>query len=235
MQKQRRRTPPPSTRAKSARRWNGFAPDKHEQHESKRVAILQQAARLFDERGYYETSLADIAASLHVTKPTLYYYVANKEDIVTQIIEQAALTVETHAAAARSGGANALERLRAFARDYVELINTEFGRCLLGMRRVPTSAATRTRTSAAYRRIDAIGRELIAEGIADGSIRDCDVRLASFALFGAINWTPNWFHPDEALSAAAAGDALFDIFERGLANPGSSSSSLTGRQPKSGP
>jgi AcrR family transcriptional regulator len=217
MQKQRRRTPLASTRPKPARRWNGLVADKQERHDGKRVAILQQAARLFDERGYYETSLADIAASLHVTKPTLYYYVANKEDIVTQIIERATLTVEAHAAAARSEGANALERLRAFARSYVELMNTDFGRCLLGLRRVPTSAATRARTSAAYRRIDAIGRELIADGIADGSIRDCDVRLASFALFGAINWTPNWFHPDESLSAGAAGDALFDVFERGLA------------------
>ena len=52
---------------------------------------------------------------------------------------------------------------------------------------------------------------------ADGSIRDCDVRLAAFALYGAMIWTPNWFHPDEALSAAQAGDALFDIFARGLA------------------
>jgi AcrR family transcriptional regulator len=219
MQKQRRRTSPASPRAKPARRWNGIVANQAEQHERKRVAILQQAARLFDEHGYYETSLDDIAASLHVTKPTLYYYVASKEDIVAQIIERATAGVEAHATAARAEGATALERLRAFSRGYVELMNSEFGRCLLTLRRVPTSSATRARAASGYRRIDAIGRELIAEGIADGSIRDCDVRLASFALFGAINWTPNWFHPDEALSASEAGDALFDIFERGLAAP----------------
>jgi len=70
-------------------RWNGTAAARDEQHDAKRTAILEQAARLFDERGYYETSLADIAAALHVTKPTLYYYVKNKEDIVGQIIERA--------------------------------------------------------------------------------------------------------------------------------------------------
>jgi AcrR family transcriptional regulator len=218
MQNQRRRRTSPPARAKRPRRWNGVVADRHEQHDQKRAAILQQAARLFDEHGYYETSLADIAAALHVTKPTLYYYVKNKEDIVGQIIERAIQAVETHALVARQSGSTALERLRAFTRGYVELMNSEYGRCLLTLRRIPTSAATRVRTAAGYRRIDAIGRELIAEGIRDGSIRDCDVRLAAFALFGAINWTPNWFHAGEALSATEAGEALFEVFERGLAS-----------------
>lgn len=217
MQNKRRRTASPRPPAKRPRRWNGAVADRGEQHGQKRTAILQQAAKLFDERGYHETSLADIAAALHVTKPTLYYYVKNKEDIVSQLIERAIEAVEAEALAARRAGSNGLERLRAFARGYVELMNSESGRCLLTLRRGPASAAARARTAAGYRRIDAIARDLIAEGIADGSIRDCDVRLAAFALYGAMIWTPNWFHPGEALSAAQAGDALFDIFARGLA------------------
>jgi AcrR family transcriptional regulator len=217
MQKERRRATSVPAKAKRPRRWNGFVADRQEQHGRKRLAILAQAAKLFDERGYYETSLADIAAALHVTKPTLYYYVKNKEDIVSQIIERAIETVEAHAVAAHAAGSNGLARLRAFARGYVELMNSDYGRCLLTLRRIPASPATRARTAAGYRRIDAIGRDLIAEGIRDGSIRDCNVRLAAFALYGAINWTPNWFHPGEPLSASEAGDALFDVLERGLA------------------
>jgi AcrR family transcriptional regulator len=217
MQEERRRTKSVPANSKRPRRWNGAVADRQEQHDQKRLAILGQAAKLFDERGYYGTSLSDIAAALHVTKPTLYYYVKNKEDIVSQIIERAIETVEAHAKTAHAAGSNALERLRVFARGYVELMNSEYGRCLLTLRRIPASAATRARTAAGYRRIDAIGRDLIAAGIRDGSIRECDVRLAAFALYGAINWTPNWFHPGEPLSASEAGDALFDVFERGLA------------------
>jgi AcrR family transcriptional regulator len=211
-----RRSPPIPPSAGRCPRWNGAVADRAEQHERKRIAILQQAAKFFDERGYYETSLADIAESLHVTKPTLYYYVENKEDIVRQIIARAIETVEAHAALVRASGPNAAERLRLFVRGYVELMNSEFGRCLLTLRRIPTSRATRAKTAAAYRRIDAVARELLAEGIADGSIRDCDVRVAAFALFGAMNWTPNWFHASEALTAAEAGEAIFEVFARGL-------------------
>ena len=39
------------------------------------------------ERGYYKTSLDDIARMQNVTKPTLYYYIKNKEDILVKCEE----------------------------------------------------------------------------------------------------------------------------------------------------
>ena len=51
-------------------------------HALKRDAVILAAARAFRERGYHNTSLDDLAASLKVTKPTLYLYVPNKEAIL---------------------------------------------------------------------------------------------------------------------------------------------------------
>ena len=48
----------------------------------KREAVIHAAARAFNERGYHNTSLDDIAAALEVTKPTIYYYVENKEQLL---------------------------------------------------------------------------------------------------------------------------------------------------------
>src|SRR3569832_1763296 len=48
----------------------------------KRDAVILAAARAFRARGYHNTSLDDLAASLKVTKPTLYLYVPNKEAIL---------------------------------------------------------------------------------------------------------------------------------------------------------
>jgi hypothetical protein len=41
---------------------------------------------------------------------------------------------------------------------------------------------------------------LIAEGIADGSIRPCDIRMTGNAIMGAVNWIPKWFHGDAAMA-----------------------------------
>ena len=71
------------TRAPSAAAspW-ASVPDRQQQREAKRHAVLQAAAQLFNERGFHATSLDDIAARLNVSKPTLYYYVKNKQELL---------------------------------------------------------------------------------------------------------------------------------------------------------
>jgi len=44
-----------------------------------RSRILKAAARIFAERGYYETSIADIAAEAGIGRPSFYYYFDDKE------------------------------------------------------------------------------------------------------------------------------------------------------------
>ena len=76
------------TRAPSAAAspW-ASVPDRQQQREAKRHAVLQAAAQLFNE-GFHATSLDDIAARLNVSKPTLYYYVKNKDEILLQCVRQ---------------------------------------------------------------------------------------------------------------------------------------------------
>ena len=52
--------------------------------DSKREAVIRAAARAFNARGYHNTSIDEIAAALNVTKPTIYYYVANKEQLLLE-------------------------------------------------------------------------------------------------------------------------------------------------------
>ena len=58
-----------------------------EQREMKRLAILRVAAETFNRAGFHQTTLTDLAKQLNVTKPTLYYYVKNKDDILGGILE----------------------------------------------------------------------------------------------------------------------------------------------------
>jgi AcrR family transcriptional regulator len=51
-----------------------------------RALILQHAQRLFQERGFSAVSMGDIAGAVGVTKPTLYYYFAHKEDLYTEMV-----------------------------------------------------------------------------------------------------------------------------------------------------
>ncbi len=54
--------------------------------ENKREEIMQQAFRLMAKKGIKEISMREIANACGVTKPVLYYYFKDKEDLCFQLI-----------------------------------------------------------------------------------------------------------------------------------------------------
>ena len=55
--------------------------------ESTRERIVTEAIRLFCHKGYEATAVHEIVEAANVSKPVLYYYFRNKEDLFRQIIE----------------------------------------------------------------------------------------------------------------------------------------------------
>jgi AcrR family transcriptional regulator len=58
-----------------------------EQIEKRREEILRSAYRLFGEKGYQETNVADIASDLKIGHGTFYRYFANKLDVFIQVVD----------------------------------------------------------------------------------------------------------------------------------------------------
>lgn len=59
-----------------------------EKDESKRSSILAAAGRLFAERGYHGTSVADMARETELPVGSIYTYFENKEAILSAVIEE---------------------------------------------------------------------------------------------------------------------------------------------------
>ncbi len=57
-------------------------------HDDKRVAIMETAARIFADGGYDRTSMAQLAAECGVSKALIYHYYASKEALLFDIIEK---------------------------------------------------------------------------------------------------------------------------------------------------
>src|SRR5579862_633995 len=58
----------------------------------RRAAILAAAADLFRERGFRATSLDDIGAAAGVSGPAIYRYFKSKHELLTVLIEEAAIS-----------------------------------------------------------------------------------------------------------------------------------------------
>ncbi|HEY6124715.1 MAG TPA: TetR/AcrR family transcriptional regulator [Steroidobacteraceae bacterium] len=182
----------------------------------KRDAVILAAARAFRERGYHNTSLDDLAASLKVTKPTLYLYVPNKEAILFECFRAGLAQIQATLKECESARGPARERLFAFIRGYAAAIVGDFGWCMLRAEDQHLGAAMSRRIKLLKAGIDKRMRALIDAGVADGSIRACDTRMTAFALAGALNWMGHWYREDASLRPAEIADRFIDVFNRGL-------------------
>src|ERR1700722_1699612 len=63
--------------------------DRAMERQQKMEAVLHAAAQAFGENGYYRTSLDGIAERLGITKPTLYYYAASKDELIAAVVVRA--------------------------------------------------------------------------------------------------------------------------------------------------
>lgn len=184
-----------------------------EQFRLKRTALLREAARAFNARGFHNTSLDDVAAVLGVTKAALYYYVRSKQEILFECHMMAYDLGDEALAYARTHGRDGLERAGLVARRFIELYTGEMGRFAVLSEH---EALDETQRAAVLERRDAFDRALrglVEEGIADGSIRAVDAKLAVLFLMGAVNWmATRWFRPDGPLSATEIAAGFEDMF-----------------------
>ena len=188
-------------------------------HGLKRDAVIHAAARAFNERGFHNTSLDDIAQTLEVTKPTLYYYVESKEQL---LFECFCAGLEPIRAAfrdvrqAEQSSQPARERLHTVLLRYAQAIASEFGWCMVRAEDQDLSTQMRGHVKALKSEIDQGIRRLIREGIDDGSIGDCDPKMTAFALAGALNWIAHWYRDNQPQTAPQIAAAFVALFENGL-------------------
>ncbi|GLI33426.1 TetR/AcrR family transcriptional regulator [Desulforhabdus amnigena] len=58
------------------------------EEQEKKACILHAAAKIFADKGYAGTSVREIVEAAGVTKPTLYYYFKNKEDLYIKLVDE---------------------------------------------------------------------------------------------------------------------------------------------------
>jgi AcrR family transcriptional regulator len=205
------------TLAAAASPWSS-PEERTREREQKREAVLSAAVRFFNTKGFHATSLDDVALALNVTKPTIYHYFANKDEVLFECVRRGLETIRETATMAAARGGTGRERLRAMLLDYAAVMTKDFGICVSRTQDTQLARGSRARFRALKREIDTIIRNVIEEGIADGSIVVMDARLAAFTVTGALNWIAHWYDPKGKMSAHAIADGTVAMLLAGLAS-----------------
>jgi AcrR family transcriptional regulator len=182
----------------------------------KRDAVIRAAARAFNAHGYYNTSIDDIAAALNVTKPTIYYYVANKEQLLLECILTGLERVLEPFRLPRRPDATAREQLNDMIRHYAQAIASEYGWCMVRAEDLGLGPESIAHIKKLKSEIDHGIRRLLEDGVRDGSIKIDDCKMTAFALAGALNWIAHWYRENQSMTAAEIAESFVRIFNFGL-------------------
>src|SRR6516162_6584849 len=169
----------PKGAVSSQTHWKAFA-SRRRDPATKREAVLQTAAQLFLEKSYGRTSMNDVAERLNITKPALYHYFRNKEEILlecyrlgTGMIEEILNDIAEHCG-------SGFEKVQAFIYSYASVMTVNFGRCVMRLDEGDLSDEAYVDVRKYKRKIDRRLRGFLEEGMADGTIAPCDPKLTAF-------------------------------------------------------
>ena len=183
---------------------------------SQREAILAQAAVLFARQGYSGTSMNQVAAACGISKPALYHYVRDKQQLVATIAQEHVARLE---AVVRDVLRLPLEpepRLRELIlRFMAEYAGAQDAHRVLteDVRYLDTEA--RERVIAAERRVvDAFAAAVAA--VRPGAETFAMDKPLAMLLFGMINWMFTWIKPDGRFSYDDMAPVVCDLFFGGV-------------------
>ncbi|MBE0613981.1 MAG: TetR family transcriptional regulator [Burkholderiales bacterium] len=159
--------------------------------DSRLPQILDEAARLFREKGYAATSMRDIAAAVDMLPGSLYYHFAAKEDLLVAVYEEGVRLISEKVRAAISRHEEPWQKLEAAAVAHLEALLKTGDYALVVIRvlpqDVPKAAARLVKLRDSYDRLFA---ELVA---ALPLPPETDRQSFRLLLLGALNWSQHWF------------------------------------------
>lgn len=189
-----------SQTAKASSPWGSRA-DRAAEREAKRMAVLRTAAQFFNSKGFAATSLDDVAGALQVTKPTIYHYFSNKDEILFECVRLGLEAIREAAEQSQKTGGNGRNRLESLMMEYALVMTREFGICVTRTSDDQLGPESRAKFRALKREIDQILRGVIEDGMRDGSLAPGDARVVGFTISGALNWIARWYRPEGGMSA----------------------------------
>jgi TetR/AcrR family transcriptional regulator len=170
--------------------------------------ILAESARAFSRRGYYGTSLDEIAAALGVTKAALYYHVRSKEELLF-LCHQRSLDIAMDGfrhAQAQAGRAD--EQLRIIIAHYIRGLTSELTGNAILLEEGALAEHHLRRIIARRDEYERRLRQMIQQGIDSGVFVACDPKLVAFAILGAVNWIPKWYRASGTRSGKEIAEAF---------------------------
>ena len=193
-------------------------PTRSTRFSKQRERIIQRAAETFGRKGFHATTLDDIAAELGVTKASLYYYFANKEELLYAVhlmsmedhLDRLNRILEEHP------DASPTEKLELAISEHLKLLASKYEGAFLLQQEYELEEGHRKHVLELRNKYERKFLDIIHEGVRKHLFRAKDERITVFMIFGTINWFLRWYRSDGRLTVEEIARAFVDSIFFGL-------------------
>ncbi|MGB6078500.1 MAG: TetR/AcrR family transcriptional regulator [Xanthobacteraceae bacterium] len=178
----------------------------------KKAKILEEAASLFYQVGYNETSVDVLAESLNVTKPFVYSYFPSKQHILYEICRPGVELSLKAAVEVSQSDESAVDKLKQLLKRFVIVVCEHQISIALYLRHQKSMLDEHHEKIVASRRaFDRILETILTEGKRSGDMNVRSVKIASLAFSGMVNWAHTWYRPDGTMPPAQIADRIVEL------------------------
>jgi TetR/AcrR family transcriptional regulator, cholesterol catabolism regulator len=183
--------------------------------------ILKTSAKIFAEKGFHHTSVRDIARATKMSLSGLYYYFTTKEELLFLIQERCFVTLLQRWEQAANSKLDIRARIRAFAENHLSFFLHNMPEMkVMAHEDESLTGEFNDRILVLKRRYVKVIMDLIAELQTKEDGKGIDLRVATFALFGMMNWIYTWYQPKRDLPLPQLIEQMLRIYFFGLLKAG---------------
>ena len=188
-------------------------------HDQKLEFILRTAARIFAEKSYHSTSMRDISRATNVSLAGLYHYCRSKEELLFLIQDNCFGRVLERLEKQLQEVDDPVAKLTIFIENHLSFFAANMAEMKVlsheaGSLRGDLHAHVSTRKDNYTR----LARKILQEvQESTQNKQPVDLTVATYALFGMMNWIYNWYDPDGKLKVHDLAQQLTQLFLGGFA------------------
>jgi AcrR family transcriptional regulator len=180
--------------------------------------LLREAARLFRQNGYSDTTVREIAKAARMLPGSLHYRYASKDDLLTALLDKSVERIVAELQKEILRVSDPLERLRVGLGRYLELLlegDDSLFVLLFDWRAIPPGA--KAEIDKARGKLEDYWDVLLAEAWATGRARPVlDLELLRHIGVGALNWSATWYRREDGRTPREIADIFYAYLAFGL-------------------
>jgi AcrR family transcriptional regulator len=200
-------------------------------YDQKLVFVLKTAASIFAEKGYHSTSIRDIGRATKMSLSGLYYYFNSKEELLFLIQDYCFSTVIDDCRRLLTGVADPVHRLQLLIENHLNYFVQNMNEMkVLSHEANAIGGDLFKKVNNKKRQYVDLAMGLLEAIARDYHITDIDLRVATFSLFGMMNWIYNWYNPRKDVDVAGLSRNITRLFLSGFLGD----KSIQARQRESG-